>query len=152
MNKEFLHMQKLAGLITESQYSKAIVILEDETIDEGIKDWIIKGLIVLTTLGGIGKVYQMDQAQKQDRKAQTEYYNNILSKEVTKMSEDDLFKLGADINSKTHALQYSSQMAKEPNFQENFEKAMIDYAQDYVKANPAKFAVGADGGIYQIGK
>ena len=32
MNKEFLHMQKLAGLITESQYSQTITILEDKTI------------------------------------------------------------------------------------------------------------------------
>jgi hypothetical protein len=149
MNKEFLHMQKLAGLITEGQYTKSIIILEDETIDEGLKDWIIKGLIVLTTLGGIGKVYQMDQKAKEDRKAQIEYYDNVLSKEVSKMSDNDLFNLGAEINSKTKALQYSS---NQDISQEDLKSAIIDYANKYIKAHPNKFAVGVDGGIYQIGK
>ena len=142
-------MQKLAGLITESQYNKAIIILEDENIDEGIKDWIIKGLIVLTTLAGVGKVYQMDQQEKDDRAKKTEYYNNVLSKEVTKMSDDDLFNLGAEINSKTKALQYSS---SQNISQEDFKSTIIDYANKYIKAHPDKFAVGVDGGIYQIGK
>lgn len=147
MNKEFLHMQKLAGLITESQYSQTITILEDETIDEGLKDWIIKGLIVLTSLGGIGKVYQMDQAQQQDKKAQIEYYQNVLSKEVNKMSDDDLFNLGSDIASKT------GDMKGDPSADtDTYKKMMIDYAQDYTKAHPDKFAVGVNGGIYQIGK
>jgi hypothetical protein len=149
MNKEFLHMQKLAGLITEGQYTKSIIILEDETIDEGLKDWIIKGLIVLTTLGGIGKVYQMDQKAKEDRKAQIEYYDNVLSKEVSKMSDNDLFNLGAEINSKTKALQYSS---SQDISQEDLKSAIIDYANKYIKAHPNKFAVGVDGRIYQIGK
>ena len=149
---ELKKMQKIAGVITEGEYRMIIEALHDETLDESLKSWLLGGLLTLTTLAGIGKVYQMDQQAKADRAKQTEYYNNVLSKEVTKMSEDDLFKLGADINSKTHALQYSSQMAKEPNFQENFEKAMIDYAQDYIKAHPNEFAVGIDGGIYALPK
>jgi hypothetical protein len=150
MNKEFLHMQKLAGLITESQYNKTITILEDETIDESIKNWIVKGLIVLSMLGGVGKVYQMDQAQQQDKKARIEYYNNVLSKEVDKMSDDDLFKLGADIAEKTGDLKSGHDWSKDP--EGTFERWVIGYAQDYIKARPNKFAVGVDGGIYQIGK
>jgi len=139
-------MQKLAGLITESQYSKAIVILEDETIDEGLKDWIIKGLIALTTLGGIGKVYQMDQKAKEDTAKQTEYYNNVLSKEASKMSDDDLFDLGSKIADKTGDMKGDSSTDAD-----TYKKMIIDYAQDYIKAHPDKFAVGVDGGIYQIG-
>jgi hypothetical protein len=122
---ELKKMQKIAGVITEGEYRMIIEALHDETLEEGWKNWLIGGLITLSTLGGVGKVYQMDQQAKADRAKQTEYYNNVLSKEVTKMSEDDLFKLGADINDKTNALMYSSEMAKEPNFQENFEKARI---------------------------
>jgi len=147
MNKEFLHMQKLAGLITESQYSNAIVVLENENIDEGIKDWIIKGLIALTTLGGIGKVYQMDQQAKEDKNKQTEYYNNVLGKEANKMSEDDLFDLGSKIADKTGDLKGNTNMDSN-----TYKKVIIDYAQDYIKAHPNQFAVGVDGGIYQIGK
>ena len=136
MNKEFLHMQKLAGLITESQYNKTIIILEDETIDESIKNWIVKGLIVLSMLGGVGKVYQMDQAQQQDKNAQTEYYNNVLSKEVNKMSDDDLFNLGADIAEKTGDLKSGHDWSKDP--EGTFKKVVIGYAQDYIKARPNK--------------
>jgi hypothetical protein len=147
MNKEFLHMQKLAGLITESQYSNAVIILENENIDEGIKDWIIKGLIALTTLGGIGKVYQMDQQAKEDKSKQTEYYNNVLGKEVNKMNEDDLFDLGSKIADKTGGLKGNANMDSN-----TYKKVVIDYAQDYIKAHPNQFAIGVDGGIYQIGK
>jgi len=147
MNKEFLHMQKLAGLITESQYSNAVIVLENENIDEGIKDWIIKGLIALTTLGGIGKVYQMDQQAKEDKSKQTEYYNNVLGKEVNKMNEDDLFDLGSKIADKTGGLKGNANMDSN-----TYKKVVIDYAQDYIKAHPNQFAIGVDGGIYQIGK
>jgi hypothetical protein len=147
MNKEFLHMQKLAGLITESQYSNAVIVLENENIDEGIKDWIIKGLIALTTLGGIGKVYQMDQQAKEDKNKQTEYYNNVLGKEVNKMNEDDLFDLGSKIADKTGGLKGNASMDSN-----TYKKVVIDYAQDYIKAHPNQFAIGVDGGIYQIGK
>jgi hypothetical protein len=33
-----------------------------------------------------------------------------------------------------------------------FEKIAIDYAQDYIKAHPNEFAIGINGGIYQLGK
>lgn len=145
-NKELLRMQKLAGLITESHYNNAMVILEDENIDEGLKDWLIKGMLILTTLAGVGKAYQMNQQSKEDQKAKTEYYNNVLGKEVNKMSDDDLFNLGAEINSKTKALQYSS---NQNISQEDFKSAIVDYAHKYIKAHPDKFAVGLDGGVYQ---
>ena len=46
MNKQFLHMQKLAGLITESQYKK---LLEDQTIIDKILDKIsAQGIEFLT--------------------------------------------------------------------------------------------------------
>jgi hypothetical protein len=145
LSEEFLRMQKLAGLITENQYNYAVIILEDENIDEGLKDWIIKGLIAVTTLGGIGKVYQMDQKAKEDTAKQTEYYNNVLSKEANKMSDDDLFKLGSDISDKT------GDMKGDSNTDANtYKKMIIDYAQDYIKTHPDQFAVGIDGGIYQL--
>jgi len=149
---EIKKIQKIAGVITESEYRMIIEALHDETLEEGWKNWLIGGLITLSTLGGIGKVYQMDQQAKADRAKQIEYYDNVLSKEVTKMSEDDLFKLGADINDKTNALNYSSEMAKEPNFSEHFHQTIIDYAKDYIKAHPNEFAVGVDGGIYALPK
>jgi hypothetical protein len=146
---EIKRMQKVAGVITEGEYRMFVEAIHDETLDEGLKNWLLGGLITLSTLGGIGKVYQMDQQAKEDKAKQTEYYNNVLSKEVTKMSDDDLFKLGTDIADKTGGLRHSSSQNVSS---EEFKEAAIDYAQKYIKANPSKFAIGIDGGIYQLGK
>jgi hypothetical protein len=145
ISEEFLRMQKLAGVITEGQYKTTLLILEDESIDEGLRDWIIKGLIAATTLAGIGKVYQMDQKAKENKSKQTEYYNNVLSKESNKMSDDDLFELGSKISDKTGDLKGNSSADAD-----TYKKIVIDYAEDYIKAHPDQFAVGADGGIYQL--
>lgn len=144
---EFKKMQKIAGVITEGEYRMIIEALHDETLDEGWKSWILGGLMALTTLAGIGKVYKMDKQAEADKAKQTEYYNNVLSKEVTKMSEDDLFKLGTDIADKTGELKHSSDISPEM-----FKKIAIDYAHDYIKAHPNEFAVGVDGGIYALPK
>jgi len=144
---EIKKMQKIAGVITEGEYRMFIEAVHDETLDEGWKNWLLGGLITLSTLGGIGKVYQMDQQAKADRAKQVEYYNNVLSKEVTKMSDDDLFNLGTDIAEKTGGLKHSTDISSEM-----FRKIAIDYAQDYIKAHPDQFAIGINGGIYQMGK
>jgi len=146
---ELKKIQKIAGVITEGEYRMFIEATHDETLDEGIRSWLLGGLLTLSTLAGIGKVYQMDQQAKEDRAKQTEYYQNVLSKEVTKMSDDDLFKLGTDIADKTGELRYSSSQDINP---EMFKKIAIKYAQDYTKAHPDQFAVGINGGIYQLGK
>jgi hypothetical protein len=145
MNKETLRMQMLAGIITETQYKDFVLILEDETIEEGLRNWIIKGLIALTTLGGIGKVYQMDQQAKADQKNKIEYYNNVLGKEVTKMDKDNLASIGADINSKTKDLSLSGK-----DTSEELNVIFSNYAQKYMKSHPDEFAVGANGGVYWI--
>jgi hypothetical protein len=148
MNKDTLRMQMLAGIITESQYKHFTLILEDNTIEEGLKDWIIKGLIALTTLGGVGKVYQMDQQQQLDKKNKIEYYDNVLSKEVNKMSENDLFDLGAAISEKTGALKSNHDWSKDP--EGSFKRFVTGYAEDYMRAHPDEFAIGVNGGIYWL--
>jgi hypothetical protein len=144
---EIKKMQKIAGIITEGEYRMIIEALHDETLEEGWKSWILGGLMALTTIAGVGKVYKMDKQAEADKAKQTEYYNNVLNKEVTKMSEDDLFKLGSDISDKT------GEMKGNPNADATaYKKMMIDYAHDYVKAHPNEFAVGVDGGIYALPK
>jgi hypothetical protein len=143
LNKEFLRMQKIAGLITESKYNEYVLILEDEIIDEGIKDWIVRGLIALTTLGGVGKVYQMDQEAKLDQQNKIEYYNKFLEKEVTKMDKTDLMKIGSDINQRTKARAISRKASSD-----EIDTILSDYAEEYMKAHPEEFAIGIDGGIY----
>lgn len=131
-------MQQLAGIITESQFS-------EETIEEGMKDWLLAGLITLSTLGGV-KVYQMDKEAEADRKAQTEYYDNILSKALEKMSDDDKTRLGYKINDKTKDMSLSFDTKITP-----IEYARInkDYAEDYVKAHPNEFSISAKDGTIQ---
>jgi hypothetical protein len=144
---EIKKMQKIAGVITEGEYRMIIEAIHDETLDEGWKSWILGGLMALTTLAGVGKVYKMDKQAEADKAKQTEYYNNVLNKEVTKMSEDDLFKLGSDISDKTGEMRGNSNADAT-----TYKKMMVDYARDYIKAHPNEFAVGVDGGIYALPK
>ncbi len=147
MNKEYLRMQKLAGVITEGQYKEYLLILEDDTLEEGLKNWLIAGLIALTTLGGIGKVVQMDQQAEKDNKSRIEYYQKVVEPELKKYSENDLVKLGAEINSKTHERSVKSdQMNKMSN--DDIDAVYRGYAEKYIKSHPQEFSVGVNGGIY----
>lgn len=147
MNKETLRMQMLAGIITESQYKEYTLILEDENIDEGIKSWLIGGLIALTTIAGVGKGYQMNQKYQADEAAQTEYYNDVLSKELSKVKDENLSRLGLDINEKTRDISMAREFSPEES-----NKVFSDYAKKYMQQNPNEFSVGANGGIYWTGK
>lgn len=143
LNEQFIRMQKLAGVITESKYREMRLILEDENIDEGLKNWLLSGLIALTTLAGVGKVYQMDQKDKADRAAQTEYFKKVLTPEMTKMEKNDLSFIGAQINDKTKDLALDGKDSPE-----ELTHMFSNYAKKYMQEHPNEFAVGLDGGIY----
>ena len=143
LNEQFIRMQKLAGVITESEYREMRLILEDENIDEGLKNWLLSGLIALTTLAGVGKVYQMDQKDKADRAAQTEYFKKVLTPEMTKMEKNDLSSIGAQINDKTKDLALDGKDSPEA-----LTHMFSNYAKKYMQEHPNEFAVGLDGGIY----
>jgi hypothetical protein len=137
---EIKRMQQLAGIINESQLN------EDEMIDEGFKEWVLAGLITLGTIAGGTKVYQMDKEAEADRKAQIEYYDNILSKSVEKMSDEQKSDLGAKINEKTKNLTVSSSSKITPT---EFSKILSKYADDYIKSHPNEFSVSAkDGSLH----
>ena len=142
---EIKRMQKIAGVITENEYRMFVEAIHDETLEEGWKNWLMGGLITLSTLGGVGKVYQMDQQAKADRAKQVEYYENILSKEIDKLSDNDLTFMGYDINKITHdrALAPNSKLTPQ-----EVSDAMASYAKDYMKARPSEFSVGQNGGIF----
>lgn len=121
---------------------------EYENIDEGMKDWLIGGLITLATLGGVGKVYQMDQNAKADRASRIEYYDNILSPQLQKFSQDDLTSLGYKINSKTKDYAFTSQtIPKTPEEVAKYDKVFAKYAEKYMKSNPQEFSVDMEGMI-----
>jgi hypothetical protein len=142
---ELKKIQKIAGVITEGEYRMIIEALHDETLDESLKSWLLGGLLTLTTLAGIGKVYQMDQQAKADKAKQTEYYDNVLSKELAKLDDQDFGEMGYDIDKKTNAFSVSPNSKLTP--QEIFD-TMASYAKDYIKAHPDEFSVGENGGIF----
>lgn len=143
LTKEILLLQKRAGIITENEYREIHLILEDENIDEGLKNWLLSGLIALTTLAGVGKVYQMDQKDKADRAAQTEYFKKVLTPEMAKIEKNDLSSIGAQINNKTKDLALSGKDSPE-----ELTQMFSNYAKKYMQEHPNEFAVGLDGGIY----
>jgi hypothetical protein len=134
---EIKRMQLLAGIITESQLN------QEEMIDEGFKEWLLAGLITLGTIGGGMKVYQMDKEAETDRKAQIEYYENILSKSLEKMTDEEKSDLGSEINQKTKklAISPSSDMSAE-----EFSSVLSRYADDYIKSHANEFSVSAQDG------
>jgi len=142
---ELKKIQKIAGVITEGEYRMIIEALHDETLDESLKSWLLGGLLTLTTLAGIGKVYQMDQQAKADKAKRTEYYDNVLSKELAKLDDQDFGEMGYDIDKKTNAFSVSPNSKLTP--QEIFD-TMASYAKDYIKAHPDEFSVGENGGIF----
>jgi hypothetical protein len=143
LTKEILLFQKRAGIITEDKHREILLILEDESIDEGLKNWLLSGLIALTTLAGVGKVYQMDQKDKADNTAKTEYYQKVLTPEIEKMEGTDLVDIGMKINDKTKDLALSRTYSSE-----EIDGIFTNYAQKYMKSHPNEFAVGLNGGIY----
>jgi hypothetical protein len=87
----------------------------------------------------------MDQQAKSDRTKQVEYYDNILSKEMAKLDDNDFGSIGYDINKQTgdRALSPDSKLTPQDVF-----SSMASYAKDYIKAHPDEFSVGKDGGIF----
>jgi hypothetical protein len=143
LTKEILLFQKRAGIITEDKHREILLILEDESIDEGLKNWLLSGLIALTTLAGVGKVYQMDQKDKADNTIQIEYYQKVLTPEIEKMEGTDLVDIGMKINDKTKDLALSRTYSSE-----EIDGIFTNYAQKYMKSHPNEFAVGLNGGIH----
>lgn len=133
---EAKRMQYLAGIINESQ-------LNEENLEEGFKEWILAGLITLGTIGGGMKVYQINKEVEADKKAQIEYYNNVLSKSLDKMSDEQKFDLGAQINRKTKNFSISS---NSEITSEEFANILKSYAEKYVKSHPNQFSVNAQDG------
>lgn len=135
---EIKRMQQLAGILNESQLN------EEDIMQEGLKDWVLAGLITLGTIAGGTKVYQMDKEYEADKKAQAEYYDNILSKAFDKMTDEQKSDLGRTINDKTKDLVYG-----QDNFpsQEMWYKLEKSYAKDYVKAHPNEFSISAKDGL-----
>jgi hypothetical protein len=133
---EIKRMQQLAGIISESQ-------LNEENLDEGFKEWVLAGLIALGTIAGGIKVYQMDKEAEANKAAQTEYYENILSKSLDKMDDNQKRDLGGIINIKTKkfALAPGSDITSA-----QFSKTLANYADDYIKNHPNEFSVDAQDG------
>jgi hypothetical protein len=131
---EIKRMQQLAGIVTESS-------INEDNLEEGFKEWLLAGLITLGTIGGGMKVYQMDKEAEADKKAQIEYYDNILSKSYDKMTDQEKTSLGVDINEKTKDLQLGTTYSKEDT-----DAIFKNYADKYVRNHPNEFSVSAQDG------
>ena len=133
---EAQRMQKLAGIIVENH---------EKTIDEGFKDWLIGlGLTAATILGGV-KVYQLDQKQQADRKAQIVHFEKNILPIFNKMNDEQKSSLGSQIDKGTGKFTLSSNSSITPN---EFSKMLTDYAEEYMKARPNEFSIGEDSLIY----
>jgi hypothetical protein len=139
MSKQFIteakRMQKLAGIIAENQ---------EETIDEGFKDWLIGlGLTAATILGGV-KVHQLDQKQQADRKAQIAFYEKNIRPVLNKMSDEKKLDLGSSINDRTKKFAFGSSDMTGAEAADVLKR----YAEDYIKNHSNEFSIGEDSLIY----
>jgi hypothetical protein len=133
---EAQRMQKLAGIIVENH---------EKTIDEGFKDWLIGlGLTAATILGGV-KVYQLDQKDQADRKAQIVYFEKNILPVFNKMDDIQKLALATQINRGVGKYAFSDNTSLTPN---ELEKILTDYAKEYIKNHPNEFSIGEDSLIY----
>ena len=150
ITEETLLLQKRAGIITESQYKDYLLILEDETINENLKAWLLSGAIALASLTGVGKVYQMNKAQEKNEAAQKEYFEKVLDPGIQKMEKKNTYgtsqlgDLGAAISAKTKDVNLAT-IDPDPK---NVDNIFSNYALKYMKERPNEFAVGMNGEIY----
>jgi len=88
LNEEFIRMQKIAGLITEST---------DENLEEGWKTWALGGLMSLATLAGIGKAY-VPNIDSLSQKDEIELAQNAYKDALKNMSKEDVDTLYSQVN------------------------------------------------------
>lgn len=119
---------------------------ENEILDEGLKQWIAGGLIALTTLGGVGKIYQLNQEKAANQQIEMKYYNDVLSDTVSKMSKEDLSKIGGDINEKTRDIALAREFSGE-----ELTSVFSNYASKYIQGHAKEFGINANGGIQWLG-
>lgn len=136
-------------LVENKLTNNSRVLAEQEQLEEGWKDWVLGGLLTISTLAGGTKLYQLDQQAQQDKAKQTEYLQKVIDPVLGKMSDEQKSDLGAEINDKTHkyALAPGSDISPE-----QFSRTLGRYAEDYVKANPSYFGVTADGQVHLLQK
>jgi hypothetical protein len=119
---------------------------ENEMLDEGLKQWIAGGLIALTTLGGVGKIYQLNQEKAANHQIEMKYYNDVLSNTLDKMSKEDLASLGININDKTNDLALGREYSND-----ELNSIFSNYAGKYIQSHPKEFGVNQNGGIQWLG-
>ena len=134
-------------LVENKLTNNSKILSEQEQLEEGWKDWVLGGLLTLSTLGGGAKLYQLDQQAQQDRAKQTEYVQKVLDPILGKMSNSDLLKLGVEINHKTGKFATSGDETAD-----QLDYRYTNYAKDYVRANPSMFGITADGQVQLIQK
>ena len=136
-------------LVENKLTTNSRILTEQEQLEEGWKDWVLGGLLTLSTLGGGAKLYQMDKQAEADKAKQTEYLQKVIDPVLGKMSDEQKSDLGAEINAKTkkYALAPGSTISPE-----QFSKTLGRYAEDYIKAYPSYFGVTADGQVHLLQK
>lgn len=134
MAKQFIteaaRMQKLAGIINET---------EENTIDEGLKNWIIGLGLTAATIAGGATVYQIDKAKENDQKIQKAYFDNVLSNVWDKMSDEDKSNLGTTINSIKKDMVYGSNYSAD-----DLIKINSNYASKYIQKHPNEFSINPE--------
>lgn len=134
-------------LVENKLTNNSKILSEQEQLEEGWKDWVLGGLLTLSTLAGGTKLYQLDQQAQQDRAKQTEYVQKVLDPVLGRMSTEDLARLGAEINNHTH--KFALNGSETPD---QLNDMFSNYAKAYVSSSPSIFGVTADGQVHLIQK
>ncbi len=134
-------------LVENKLTTNSRILSEQEQLEEGWKDWVLGGLLTLSTLGGGAKLYQMDKQAQADRAKQTEYVQKVLDPLLGRMSDSDLLELGVEINQKTGKFATSGDETAD-----QLDYRYTNYAKDFVRANPSLFGITADGQVHLLQK
>jgi len=136
-------------LVENKLTTNSRILTEQEQLEEGWKDWVLGGLLTLSTLGGGAKLYQMDKQAEADKAKQTEYFQKVINPVLGKMSDEQLLDLGDELNQKTGKYSIAPGSSITPK---EFSQTLRNYAENYIKANPQMFGVTSDGQIHLLQK
>lgn len=136
-------------LVENKLTTNSRILSEQEQLEEGWKDWVLGGLLTLSTLAGGTKLYQMDKQAEADKAKQTEYFQKVVNPVLGKMSDEQLSDIGYELNKRTGKYVIAPGSTVTP---EEFSETMTDYAKSYIEANPQMFGVTADGQVHLLQK
>lgn len=132
LNEEVRRMQTLAGIKT------------NESLEEGWKNALAKGLLALTLLGGGTKAYQLADKYTKDQNARVEYAQGTLFPALEAMSPQEQVELANQAGAKNYGGGFMDM--NKPGALDAVARNKVQQLKSAMISNPSNFGVDQNTG------